>query len=166
MILTKLLPLLMLLTLFRTIVDEPITVDPSKPLGDVASIEGSVAQFERKFNEIIILPHYLPFTPTHSGGHFDESQKQVRIDYLNNTKNSQELLSLKIIFGKIHLKIEKSAQFVKLEDNTEAKYIHSRTTVFDFLKLEKGGLTYFIAISKNNNKDTLTELLKVANSLR
>jgi hypothetical protein len=161
-----LVPLLLSLTIVQSTANEPLQADPNKPLGDVIPIEQSVSQFEKTFKKDVLLPKHLPFIPTNSGGFFDKQQQRLRIDYLN--KNTGELCSVLVFYLENHIKGDKTAQQVKLIDDTKAYYMHDNTMAFDFIKFKKGDLTYRLAVSKTNRqgKERLDDLLNIANSMK
>jgi hypothetical protein len=166
MFLIKLVPLFLSLALtLPNLNKDPLEPNPNKPLGNVITIEESVLQFEKAFNKEVLLPKYLPFTPTDSGGNFYKNEQRLTVDYLN--RQTGELCSLHIYNREFHLNSETAATNVKLTDGTKASYIHNSSIVADFIKFKKAELTYLLGISKNNSPDKskLNDLLKIANSL-
>lgn len=153
-----------------TSVKKPFTdplydINLDNPLGyDASSIEESVSQFEKTYNKDVMLPQYIPFIPTHSGGNFAETQKIVTVDYLN--KETNERLCM-MVFLRPEQSVEegKTGKYVDLNNGTKAVYYHLPESKNEFMRFKKGDLLYYITISKNNRNEKLDDLMKVANSL-
>lgn len=141
-------------------------LNPNNPLGYNASpIEESVSQFEKTYNKNVKLPRYIPFTPTHSGGNFAESQKIVTVDYLNK-KTNERLCMMVFIRPEQSIEEGKTGKYVDLNNGTKAVYHHLKESSNEFMIFKEGELLYYITISKNNRDEKLDDLLKVANSLK
>ncbi|MDR7319653.1 hypothetical protein [Brevibacillus nitrificans] len=166
MLISKILPILLSLSILQPVAPnpkDPLDVDSNKPLGNVSTIELSETQFKNTYKKDILLPQYVPFTPTHTGGHFNKLLQELSIDYLNEKTN--ELLSISIYVqngGDIKIQPE----IVTLVDGTKAEYLHADNYIADFIRFKKNGLTYLVGISKNDKKEKRDDLLKVANSLQ
>lgn len=145
--------------------EKPIIIDPNKPLGDVSSIKKSVYQFENYFHKVVMLPQYIPFTPTHSGGNLSKKDKLIQIDYLNQKINERLYLMI-LLRPEEKVRDGKNAKKLSLVDGTEVIYNHIKESDSDFIRFKKGDLIYYIAISKNKKEEKLADLLKVANSLK
>ncbi|CAM3680309.1 MULTISPECIES: hypothetical protein [Brevibacillus] len=164
MFFNKLIPIILSLSIIHSIPPkDPLNSDPSKPLGDVAPIKVSVSQFENTNKQKISLPQYIPFTPTHTGGHYNKLLQMLTIDYLNQKTN--ELLSISVYLKESSDKNNKP-EIVTLADGTIAKYIHSDKYIADFIRFKKNNLTYEIGILKQEKGRRLDALIKVANSLQ
>ena len=144
--------------------DDPLTYDPKKPLGDVSPIHISVSQFEERYRKDVLIPHYIPFTPTHSGGRCNERFQNVEIDFINVKTN--EKLFIDVSFKNHWGKFVKQAALVTLDDGTKAWYLNDKRRVADFLGFHKDELFYEIGILKNHKNERLHDLIKVANSLK
>lgn len=144
---------------------QPIKIDPNKPLGDVFPIKESVSQFEKRFHKEVMLPQYIPFIPTHSGGNFSETNKLIQVDYLNQ-KTDERLYMMILLRPEEQVKNGENAKIISLVDGTKAIYNHIKESDGEFMRFKKGDLIYYISISKNNKEEKIGDLLKVANSLK
>ncbi|WDV93323.1 hypothetical protein [Brevibacillus parabrevis] len=163
MFIGKVLTLILSLSILQPIAPkDPLDVDPNKPLGNVAPLKVSVSQFEKTYHKDILLPQYIPFTPTHTGGRFNELLQRLTVDYYNNQTN--ELLSISIyVQSNNPLKIQ--PEMITLVDGTKAEYLHADNYMADFIRFKKNNLFYEIGIAKNGKSEKMDDLLKVANSL-
>lgn len=131
------------------------------------SIEDALKQFRTSFNKNPIVPKYIPFEPTYSGGLFNEQKKVVSVGYLN--VNSHEFMSL-MITTEDFVNI-KDPVYIKLHNSTKAIYVRARDSKLasvDFIRFQKDGLTYQIGISnseRNDGQERLKELVEIANSM-
>ncbi|RAT94000.1 hypothetical protein [Brevibacillus sp. Leaf182] len=163
MFISKLLPILLSLSIIQPIAPkDPLDVDPSKPLGNVAPIKVSVTQFENTYKKDTLLPQYIPFTPTHTGGVFSELQQKLTVDYLD--QKTDERLSMTIHY-KIGGDLKIQPKIVDLVNGTKAEYLHDEYYLADFIRFKKSDLIYVIGISKNGRGERFDDLVKVANSL-
>ena len=111
MTLNKLLSgLLVVISLFTGGVEDPLTPDPNKPLGDVLPSEKAVQEFNYLYGIEVVLPQYLPIHYTTQGGSID--QGALRVDYMDQSNN--DLLSIDVFVGEEHLESEKRAKEVLL----------------------------------------------------
>ncbi|RNB68021.1 hypothetical protein EDM52_21695 [Brevibacillus invocatus] len=166
MFFNKLIPIILSLSIIQSIPPkDPLDTDPSKPLGDVVPIEASVSQFENTNKQKILLPKYIPFTPTHTGGHYNELLKMLSIQYLDQKANN--LLAISVYLKKNRSKnFEVKSENVTLADGTIAMYVHSEDHGADIIRFKKNNLTYQIRLSKRGTEKKLDDLIKVANSLQ
>ena len=74
---------------------DPLDYDPNKPLGDVSPIHISVSQFEERYHKDVLIPQFIPFKPTHSGGRCNELLKNLDIEYINLKSNERFLFLYK-----------------------------------------------------------------------
>ncbi|KHF38539.1 hypothetical protein [Halalkalibacter okhensis] len=113
-----------------------------------------------------MMPEYLPFTPTVSGGNIDKSQDILRIDYLNEKSN--KTLALEAHVNDLNLKSAKGEYF-NLNNGIKAEIINDQSIDFLFINFKVNDLTYLIGINKNKYPDIeecIKELKKVANSIK
>ncbi|MCM3379488.1 DUF4367 domain-containing protein [Shouchella rhizosphaerae] len=163
MTLNKLLSgLLVVISLFTGGVEDPLTPDPNKPLGDVLPIEKAVQEFNYLYGIEVVLPQYLPIHYTTQGGSID--QGSLRVDYMDQSNN--ELLSINVFVGEKHLESEKRAKEVLLNKNITGYHFIMPDSNINFLIFRQDGLTYIIALASHYKDNKVDELIKIANSLR
>jgi hypothetical protein len=68
MLFTLLLSAVICLSPFQANEVQSFEVQPDKPLGDVVSIEEALSEFEARYEKKVMIPNYVPFDPTISGG--------------------------------------------------------------------------------------------------
>lgn len=135
------------------------------PMGDTLTIDEAKTKFEKKYNVNVMLPSFVPLKPTHIGGSFSEGKGQLRVRYYN--EENHEYLIVDVVRNQQNkLTLLPNGDQIKLNDGNEAIYYHDPKEVADRLHFLKNGLEYRIGISKHNRKVTLSELQKVARSLR
>ncbi|WP_164472664.1 hypothetical protein [Cohnella candidum] len=140
-------------------------LNPQNPLGDNLSVNEAKSAFESKYNTKMLLPTYVPFTPTHIGG--DLKKTMLRIRYFNEKTQHTMLLDIipktETLYDQIFIP---HGDEVKLIDGTKGKYYHDSNLALDRIHFVKNNIGYRIYIGKNNGPVPLSDLLKVADSLR
>ncbi|MCT8138224.1 hypothetical protein H1D32_10930 [Anaerobacillus sp. CMMVII] len=117
-------------------------ITPDNPLGEEYTIEEAVSKFEGKFHKKVLLPRYLPFEVTHSGGSYSEAQKHITVTYYN--EHSQAKVQIDTFYQPISKGI--SGETVKLKDGSKAIYRTDIGSGFDFLFIEKDDFNYYLGI--------------------
>lgn len=137
--------------------------DPNKPLGEVIPIEEAAAEFQKRYDKKVMIPKYIPFTPTIAGGKVSENE--ITLDYLDEKDN--KTLSLSAYVNDLKIKKAKD-DFFNLDNGIKAEIINDKRIGFMLITFKADGLSYLIGINKSKYRDTeecIKELTKVANSL-
>lgn len=151
-------------------VSDSLEPDPKNPLGEVRPVKDVVSEFKKTHKTKVILPKYIPFKPTHTGGdiYTVRQQQRLRIDYVKNNYKAK-LLTVEIVNGS-KMKIgtrEKNAIKIKLKNGVDSLYISETEKYgYDILYFTKDNNSYRIAISNYNENDQFKELEKVALSIK
>lgn len=133
--------------------DDLLSETLKNPLGHDLSIDEAVSKFEQQFKKNVLLPTYIPFNTSHTGGHY--SDERLIISYYN--ENTKDKIKISMVHnGK--LVYPKGSEELLLPDGTKAVYVSDEKRVANFLFFVKDGIEYQLGISKNFGLETLSKV--------
>ena len=143
---------------------ERAATQSKNPLGDNLSIAKTVSNFEKRFQKKVLLPEYISFTPTHTGGSYLEASAYIRISYYNISSKQTLIVEEAVENPQSDYNKAAKANPITLKDGTDAIYLEDRIAKRIWFK--KNGMVYTIGLQTDHNNVDTQELLQVVNSLK